>query len=64
MVSLMGAAGCYCCGYGAYTAYLRRHPPQRRLRGFDPDPGLTDDVARGIAEIEAYLASVAPPGRP
>lgn len=57
MISLISAAACYCCGYGAYVAYLRRHPPARRPR--DPDP-IAEEAARGVAEIEAYLIWTTP----
>lgn len=62
MISLVSVAACYCCGHSAYYAYLRRHPPTRRRRNAHPDPDdpVAADVARGLAEIEAYLATAAP----
>src|SRR5689334_17915457 len=73
VIGLAGAAGCWCCGYAARSAWLRAGPPMRRSRRGaardvdltadppDVDPELAEEVARGIREIELYLARVGSP---
>jgi hypothetical protein len=57
MIALIGLAACWCCGYGAYAAWLRTHPPARHLRDTDVEVTLAEEAARGIAELEAFLAA-------
>jgi hypothetical protein len=52
---LIAAGSGRCGGYDAYTAWTRAGPPAPRCR-FRAETSVTRDAARGIAEIEAFLA--------
>lgn len=59
--ALAGAAACWCCGYGAQAAWSKAESSRRAWLAArhreepDADP-VTEEVARGIDEIEKFLA--------
>ena len=55
MSGLIAAGSGRCGGYDAYTAWTKAGPPAPRCR-FRAETSVTRDAARGIAEIEAFLA--------
>ena len=55
MSGLIAAGSGRCGGYDAYTAWTKAGPPAPRCR-FGDETSVTRDAARGIAEIEAFLA--------
>ncbi|HEX6577990.1 MAG TPA: hypothetical protein VF082_06440 [Jiangellaceae bacterium] len=56
MSGLIAAGSSRCGGYDAYTAWTKAGPPVPRCR-FGDAASVTRDAARGIAEIEAFLAA-------
>jgi hypothetical protein len=56
MSGLIAAGSGRCGGYDAYTAWTEAGPPAPRCR-FGGGTSVTRDAARGIAEIEAFLAA-------
>lgn len=68
VAAFAGAGGCWCCGYAGRESWMRvgslRRPPEGSWWATDDvDRAVTREAARGIREIEAYLAA-ASPGRP
>ena len=59
--ALAGAGACWCCGYGAQAAWTKAEAARqawREARGAEPAPDeITEEAARGISEIEEFLAA-------
>ncbi len=56
MSGLIAAGSGRCGGYDAHTAWTKAGPPTPRCR-FRAETAVTRDAARGIAEIEEFLAT-------
>jgi hypothetical protein len=59
IAALAGAAACWCCGYGAQAAWSRAASARRAWRAATRSgrsDAVTEEAARGIHEIEEYLA--------
>jgi hypothetical protein len=57
--ALAGAAACWCCGYGAQAAWARAESARHAWRATTKrglSEAVTEEAARGIHEIEEYLA--------
>ena len=63
MSGLIAAGSGRCGGYDAYSAWTQAGPPAPRCR-FRDDSAVTRDAARGIEEIEAFLAAQDHASRP
>ncbi|HEY6798816.1 MAG TPA: hypothetical protein VI248_29405 [Kineosporiaceae bacterium] len=77
IAGLAAAAGCWCCGYAIRSSWLGSGPPARHPvrgrrtagQGAEELPEVVDGVdvateaARGIRDIEDFLASVSPDRR-
>jgi hypothetical protein len=67
--ALIASAVCWCCGCGARAAWARIGParperPSRRARGKPAGPvpdACALEAARGIRELEIYLAAMSGP---
>ena len=62
VAAFAGAGGCWCCGYVGRDSWTRAGSARRPRDGSwwasdDVDVAVTREAARGIREIEAYLAA-------